>query len=64
MPVFSVKYWFTCSHCMKHTEAIVSIAAPDVVAAREFAVKSAGCEFCHQPPSEGTFVSTEAIVTS
>ena len=61
MPIFSVKYSFTCPTCMTYTEAVVAITAPDLVAAREFAVASAGCEQCHQQPPEGTFVSTEVV---
>lgn len=64
MPIFSVKYGFTCPTCVKHTGAVVTITAPDVVAAREFAVTSAGCEHCHQHPPQGTFVSTEVVEAS
>jgi hypothetical protein len=59
MPRFSVKYKFTCPICVKHTDGVVNIDAADAVEAREFAVASAGCEYCHQQPPEGTFVGTE-----
>ena len=60
MPSYQVRYHYFCSHpdCMRTTGDQRTVEAADTVAARDAAIVTLTCEYCHRPMPRGQFVYT------